>query len=182
MLGYTSLTDSIPRQHAAAILGIKLSACMGDIKNVYKLGLENLLEELAMYGRITLENPWQGMHYCNLVQNMMAGHAAQTGEKRNAYKILVGKSEGEIPLARPRCRWVSTVKMDLRNTDGEVSTSMVWLSIGTNKMFKNSCRAVQLVVSQEGFSSMELVQDGRVLVNTVINIQVLRNSENFLTG
>jgi hypothetical protein len=36
------------------------------------------------------------------------------GEKRNAYRILVGKPEGKIPLGRPRLRWVSNIKMDLR--------------------------------------------------------------------
>jgi hypothetical protein len=32
------------------------------------------------------------------------------GKKRTA---LVGKSEGKRPLARPRCRWVDDIKMDL---------------------------------------------------------------------
>jgi hypothetical protein len=31
-------------------------------------------------------------------------HVVQMGEKRNAYRILVGKSEGKRPLGRPRCR------------------------------------------------------------------------------
>jgi hypothetical protein len=35
-----------------------------------------------------------------------AGHVARTGEKRNAYRILVGKPEGKRPLGRPRHRWV----------------------------------------------------------------------------
>jgi hypothetical protein len=36
------------------------------------------------------------------------------GEKRNAYRILVEKPEGNTPLGRPRCRWVDNIKMDLR--------------------------------------------------------------------
>jgi hypothetical protein len=32
----------------------------------------------------------------------LAGHVARMGDKRNAYRILVGKPEGEIPLETPR--------------------------------------------------------------------------------
>jgi hypothetical protein len=35
------------------------------------------------------------------------------GEKRNAYRLLVGKSEGKRPLGRPRRRLVDNIKMDL---------------------------------------------------------------------
>jgi hypothetical protein len=39
------------------------------------------------------------------------GRACSTnGEKRNAYRILVGKSEGKRPLGRPRRRWVNKSK------------------------------------------------------------------------
>jgi hypothetical protein len=43
-----------------------------------------------------------------------AGHVACMGEKRNAYRILVGKPEGKRPLGRPRCRWEDNIRMDLR--------------------------------------------------------------------
>jgi hypothetical protein len=33
------------------------------------------------------------------------GHVAGTEEKRNAYRLLVGKPEGRRPLGRPRRRW-----------------------------------------------------------------------------
>jgi hypothetical protein len=34
------------------------------------------------------------------------------GEKRNAYRLLVGKPEGKRPLGRPRRRWVDNIKRD----------------------------------------------------------------------
>jgi hypothetical protein len=43
-----------------------------------------------------------------------AGHVARMGKKWNACRILVGKSEGKRPLARPRRRWLDNIKMDLR--------------------------------------------------------------------
>jgi hypothetical protein len=42
------------------------------------------------------------------------GHIARRGEKRNAYRILVGKLEGKKPLGRPRRRWVENIKIYLR--------------------------------------------------------------------
>jgi hypothetical protein len=42
-----------------------------------------------------------------------AGHVTRMGEKRNAYRLLVGKSEGKRPLGIPSRRWVDNIKMDL---------------------------------------------------------------------
>jgi hypothetical protein len=53
------------------------------------------------------------------------------GETRNAYRILVGKPEGRIPLGRPRRRWVDDIKMDLR----EIKPDSIWLRIGTSGGF-----------------------------------------------
>jgi hypothetical protein len=38
-----------------------------------------------------------------------AGHVARMGEKRNVYRLLIGKR----PLGRPRRRWIDNIKMDL---------------------------------------------------------------------
>jgi hypothetical protein len=38
------------------------------------------------------------------------------GEKRNAYRLLVGNPEGKIPLGIRRCRWVDNIRMDLGET------------------------------------------------------------------
>jgi hypothetical protein len=43
----------------------------------------------------------------------MGGPCSTNGEKRNAYRLLIGKSEGKRSLGRPRCRWVDNIRMDL---------------------------------------------------------------------
>jgi hypothetical protein len=42
-----------------------------------------------------------------------AGHVARMGEKRNAYRLLVGKLEAKRPIGRPKHRWVDNIRMDL---------------------------------------------------------------------
>jgi hypothetical protein len=61
-----------------------------------------------------------------------AGHVARMGEKRNAYKILVGNPEGKRPLGRPKRRWVDNIKMDLREIGWDGGNGSIWLRIGTS--------------------------------------------------
>jgi hypothetical protein len=42
------------------------------------------------------------------------GYIARIGEKRNAYRILVGKPEGKKPLGRQERRWVNNITVHLR--------------------------------------------------------------------
>jgi hypothetical protein len=59
-----------------------------------------------------------------------AGHVARMGEKRNAYRLLVGKPEGQRPLGRPRHRWVDNIRMDL----GEVEWADVdWIGLAQDR-------------------------------------------------
>jgi hypothetical protein len=67
------------------------------------------------------------------------------GEKRNAYRILVGMPEGKRPLGRPRRRWMENIKMDIRE------------------------------IGWDGMDWTELAQDRdqwRAPVNTVMNFRV----------
>jgi hypothetical protein len=65
-----------------------------------------------------------------------AGHVARMGEKRNSYRLLVGKPEGKRPLGRPRRRWVNNIRMDL----GEVGWGDVdWIGLAKDR---NMWRAV----------------------------------------
>jgi hypothetical protein len=67
------------------------------------------------------------------------------GEKRNAYRILVGKPEGTRPLRIPRRRWVDNIKMNL----GEMGwDGMDWIGLDQDRDL------------------------WRALVNTVMNLRV----------
>jgi hypothetical protein len=77
------------------------------------------------------------------------------GEKRNAYRILVGQPEGKRPLGRPRRRWVDNIKLDLREIGWDV---VDWMDMAQDR------------------------DQWRALVNTVLNIRVPYNAGKFLRG
>jgi hypothetical protein len=60
----------------------------------------------------------------------MGGPCSTNGEKRNAYRLLVRKSEGKRPLGRPRSRWVDNIRMDL----GEVGwVDVDWIGLAQDR-------------------------------------------------
>jgi hypothetical protein len=52
------------------------------------------------------------------------------GERRGAYRVLVGKSEGRRPLGRPRRRWEDNIKMDLREVGWG---GMDWINLAQDR-------------------------------------------------
>jgi hypothetical protein len=59
------------------------------------------------------------------------GRACSTnGEKRTAYRIFVGKSEGKRLLGRRRLRWEGYIKLDLRETGRSV---MDWIGLAQDR-------------------------------------------------
>jgi hypothetical protein len=51
-------------------------------------------------------------------------------EKRNVYRLLVGKPEGKRPLRRPKRRWVDNIKMDLL----EIGLNVVdWIGLAQDR-------------------------------------------------
>ena len=44
----------------------------------------------------------------------MGGHVARVGDRKVAYRVLVGRPLGKRPLARPSCRWEDTIKVGLQ--------------------------------------------------------------------
>jgi hypothetical protein len=80
------------------------------------------LHDLYSSPSITRIMKWKRMRW--------AGHVARMGEKRNTYKLLVGKPEGKRPLGRPRRRWVDNIRMDL----GEVGWGDVdWIDLAKDR-------------------------------------------------
>jgi hypothetical protein len=75
----------------------------------------------------------------------MGRQCSTNGEKRNAYRLLAGKSEGKRSLGRPRRRWEDNIRMDL----GEVGWSDVdWIGLAKDRNRR------------------------RALVNSVLNLRV----------
>jgi hypothetical protein len=75
----------------------------------------------------------------------MGGPCSTNGEKRNAYRLLVGKPEGKRPLEKPTRRWVDNIRMDL----GEVG----WVDVDCIGLAKDRNR-------------------WRAVVNSVLNLRV----------
>jgi hypothetical protein len=75
----------------------------------------------------------------------VSGACSTNGEKRNVYRLLVGKPERKRPPGRPRRRWIEDMKMDLL----EIGLIVVdWIGL-----------------AQDRYS-------WRALVNAVMNLQV----------
>jgi hypothetical protein len=51
------------------------------------------------------------------------------GERRGAYRVLVGKSEGKRPLGRPRCRWEDKLRWIFRKWDGGIE----WIDLARDR-------------------------------------------------
>ena len=51
-------------------------------------------------------------------------------KSRNAYRVLVGKSEGKRPLGRPRRRWEDNVKTDLMEVDCDLGD---WVALAEDR-------------------------------------------------
>jgi hypothetical protein len=60
----------------------------------------------------------------------LAGHVARVGDRRGAFRVLVGTPEGGRQVGRPRRRWENNNKMDLKEV-GEAWIALLRLRTGT---------------------------------------------------
>jgi hypothetical protein len=102
------------------IFGSKRDEVTGEWRNLHNEELRDLYSSPSIIRIIkSLRTSW-------------AGHVARMGEKRTAYRLLVGKPEGKRPLERSRRRWVDSVLgWILERWDGMMWTGLVWLRIRT---------------------------------------------------
>jgi len=59
-----------------------------------------------------------------------AGHVARIGERRDLYRVLLGKSKGRRPLGRPRHRWEYNIKVDLQEVG---RGGMDWIDLARDR-------------------------------------------------
>jgi hypothetical protein len=78
-------------------------------------------------------------------EDEIGGKCSTNGEKRNAYRILVGRSEGKRQLGRSRHKWEDNIKMDVREIGW---VGMDWIDLAQDR------------------------DQWRTLVNTVMNLRV----------
>jgi len=84
-----------------------------------------------------------------------AGHVAHMGERRDVYRVSVGKRDRTRPLGRPRRRWEDNIKMDVQEMK---CGCMDWIEVARDR------------------------DRWRALVNAVMNLRVPYNAGNFLTS
>ena len=76
----------------------------------------------------------------------MSGECSMYGEKRDIYRVLVGKPEGKRPLGRPRRRWEDNIKTVLQEVG---CGGMDWIELAQNR---DRWRALEKAVMKLGVS------------------------------
>jgi hypothetical protein len=79
----------------------------------------------------------------------IGGACSMNGKKRNSYRLLVEKPEGNKSLGRPRRRWLDNIRMDIVEVEwGDVD----WIGLAQDR------------------------DRWRALVNSVLNLRVPKNA------
>ena len=104
-----------------------------------------MLRRIFGFKRDEVTGEWRKLHneelndlYCSpsivwVIKSIMkwAVHVARMGEKRDVYRVLVGKPEGKRPLGRSRCRWEDNIsKLDLQEVG---CGGMDWIELAQDR-------------------------------------------------
>jgi hypothetical protein len=106
------------------ICGPKRDELIVGRRKLHNEELHNLYSSPRTYNRIF-----------KLSRMIWAGNLARMREKRNSYRILVGKPESMRSLGRSRCRWEDNIKIELREIGW---SNMDWIDVDKDI---NKCRA-----------------------------------------
>jgi hypothetical protein len=93
-------------------------------------------DELTRKWRKLYNEELNDINSANIVQRIKtslikrAGHVANKGKRRGAYRVLVGKPDGKRSLGRRRRKWEDNVKIDLQEVGWRAWTGLIWLWIG----------------------------------------------------
>jgi hypothetical protein len=129
-----TVIDSNPKNNESNYMPVVSYGCETwslTLRDEYRLRVFENKVLRRMFGpkRDEVTGEWRRLHnkelyalYCspNIIRAIKsrglrwAGHVARVGERRGAYRTLVGKPEGRRPLGRPRRRWEDNIKMDFR--------------------------------------------------------------------
>jgi hypothetical protein len=90
----------------------------------------------------------------------MGGACSTNGERRNAYRLLVGKPEGRRPLGRPRRKCLDNIRTDLVEVEwGGVD----WIGLAEDRdrwrTFANSVLNLRIPYNAERLSSVQTTRD-----------------------
>jgi hypothetical protein len=100
------------------ISGLKRDEVTGGWRELHSEELHNLYSSPSIIRMIKLRKiRW-------------AEQVARMGERRNAYRRLVGKPEERRPLGRPRRKWVDSIEMDLREIGWD---GMNWIDLAQDR-------------------------------------------------
>jgi hypothetical protein len=97
LYGCETWSLTLREEHRLRVFGPKRDEVMGEWRKLHNEELHDLYSSPSIIGIIKSR------------RMRWAGHVARRGEKRNAYRLLVGKPL----LGRPRRRWVDNIRMDL---------------------------------------------------------------------
>jgi hypothetical protein len=106
-----------------------LIAYINVIRQILRSLISVQLESSILPERLTYSSP-SIIRIIKSRRMRWAGHVAQMGKKRDAYRLLLGKPKRNRPLGRQRRRWVDNIRMDL----GEVGWGDVgWIGLAKDR-------------------------------------------------
>jgi hypothetical protein len=99
---------------------------------------------------------------------------------RNAYRILVGKPEGQRPLGRPRRRWKNNIKVDIREIGWGgmdwidlAQDREQWRALVNSNEPSGSIKCCEII---EWLHNCRLLKEGSAPWSYLVIVRIIRNT------